>query len=59
LAQRGGGYAIKRIGFFTYPLGLLLSNTNKESALIHSRKIAKDVKTFALSHVLEEGMFRR
>jgi hypothetical protein len=36
----------------------LLSNANKEAALIHSRNIAKDAKPFALSHALEEGMFQ-
>jgi hypothetical protein len=40
------------------PSDFLLSNANKEAALIHSRNIAKGAKPFALSHVLEEGMFQ-
>jgi len=53
VAQRCDGYAISGLAASPTHSDSLLTNSNKESALIHSQKIAKDAKPFALPHVHE------
>jgi hypothetical protein len=51
VAQRCDGYTISGLAASLTHSDSLLTTANKEATLIHSQKIAKDAKAFALPHV--------